>query len=294
LSTRVITSQRPQPPSASPVTPVSLWPVLVAYLVAFFLVLLAGTVYVVVPGVPRSGWDPVRLADEATKFAFTASGLLGVALVSAVTLGLVTLATARLMGRDVVARLNLRRTRARPLGLAAAVAGVAGLSLACGSAAQLAGLGKEGVTASIALALRSSDPLRMGLAVLILGVAPAFAEEGFFRGLMMTRFRARWSRWPAIVVTALAFGIFHIDPVQGSEAFVAGLFFGWVVERLGGIRPTIVAHAVNNGLFVLVASLTGHDDEPTRGAIRGMLVAGLALCGGAIAVIRSGHARTPS
>jgi len=72
---------------------------------------------------------------------------------------------------------------------------------------------------------------------------------------------------------------------------MAGLFFGWVAERLGGIRPTIVAHAVNNGMFVLVASLTGHDDEPTRVATLGMLTAGVAICGGAIAVIRSRHAR---
>jgi membrane protease YdiL (CAAX protease family) len=146
------------------------------------------------------------------------------------------------------------------------------------------------VTASIAQALRSSNPLRMALAVLILGVAPALAEEGFFRGLMLTRLRARWTRWPAILVTALAFGVFHVDPVQGSEAFIAGIFFGWVVERLGGIRPTIVAHAVNNGVFVVVASLAGTDDEPTRAATLATLLAGAAVCGGAIAVLRSRHA----
>ena len=277
-----------EPPARS--SPGALWPVFVAYGIAFFLVLLAGTVYVLVPAIPRSGWDPARLADEASKFAFTPAGLLGVALVSAVMLALVTLVTARLLGGDVAARLNLRPTRARPLGIAAAVAGLAGLSLACGSAAHLAGLGKEGVTASIAAALRSSNPLRLALAVLILGVAPAIAEEGFFRGLMLTRLRARWSRWPAIVVTALAFGVFHVDPVQGSEAFVAGLFFGWVVDRLGGIRPTIVAHAFNNGMFVLLASLQGPDAEPTRAATLGTLAAGLVLCGGATALIRSRHA----
>jgi membrane protease YdiL (CAAX protease family) len=272
----------------------ALWPVFVAYLVAFFLVLVAGTLYVLVAAVPRAGWDPVRLADETTRFAFSAPGLLGVALVSAVMLALVTLGTARLMGGDVAARLNLRPTRARPLGIAAAVVALAGLSLACGSVAQLAGLGKGGVTASIATALRSSNPLRMAVAVLVLGVAPAFAEEGFFRGLMLTRLRARWSRWPAIVVTALAFGVFHVDPVQGSEAFVAGVFFGWVAERLGGIRPTIVAHAVNNGMFVVVASFAGHGDEPSRVAALGMLAAGVAVCGGATALLRSRYAVLPA
>ena len=267
-----------------------MWPVFVAYLVAFLLAFVASATYLLVPAVWRAGRDPARIASETVTFAFSAPGLLGAALVSAVMLTLVTLGTARLMGGDIATRLHVRRTRARPLGVIAAVLGLAGLSLACGSAAQLAGLGKAGVTESIALGLRSSSPTRILLAVLAIGVAPAFAEEGFFRGLMQTRLRARWPRWPAIVVTALAFGAFHVDPVQGSQAFIAGLFFGWVVDRFGGIRPTIAAHAFNNSAFVVVASLGGPDDPATRTAAIGVLLGGLAVAGGAIAVIRSRYA----
>src|SRR6202035_178129 len=67
--------------ATSPGPPVDrppLWPVFVAYGVAFLAVLAAGTVYVLVSAIPRSGWDPVRLAHEAAKFAFSAPGLLGV------------------------------------------------------------------------------------------------------------------------------------------------------------------------------------------------------------------------
>ena len=273
---------------AAPAPRPPLWPVFVAYVAAFFLVLIASAAYLVIPSILRAGWNPARVADEAATFAFSAPGLLGAALVSAVMLSLVTLLTARLMGGGVAARLG--PTRARPLGIAAAVVGLAGLSLACGSAAQLAGLGRAGVTEQIALALRSSNPLRIVLAVLCIGVAPAFAEEGFFRGLMQTRLRARWSRWPSIVVTAMAFGAFHVDPVQGSEAFIAGVFFGWVVDRFGGIRPSIAAHAFNNAMFVLFASLAGSDDEGTRPVTVGVLVAGVVACAVATAVIRSRHA----
>ena len=230
----------------------ALWPVLVAYAAAFVLALVASTAYILVGAFPGSGGDVARLASEATRFAFSAPGLLGAALVSAVVLGLVTLVTARLLGGGVAARLRAGPTRARPLGVAAAAVGLAGLSLACGSAAELAGLGHGGVMESISLALRSSDPSRIALAVLAIGIAPALAEETFFRGLLQTRLGARWGRWPAIVATALAFGVFHVDPVQGSLAFVAGLFLGWVVDRFGGIRPCIAAHAVNNAMFVAV------------------------------------------
>lgn len=282
--------KQPARVQAAPVSRPALWPVFVAYVAAFFLALIASAAYLLIPSFWRAGWNPARVADEAATFAFSAPGLLGAALVSAVVLILVTLVTARLMGGGVVARLGTGPTRARPLGIAAAVVGLAGLSLACGSAAQLAGLGKAGVTEQIALALRSSNPLRIVLAVLCIGVAPAFAEEGFFRGLMQTRLRARWRRWPAIVVTALAFGVFHVDPVQGSEAFVAGVFFGWVVDRFGGIRPSIAAHAFNNAMFVVFASLAGSDDEGTRPVTIGVLVAGVVACAVATAVIRSRHA----
>ena len=268
----------------------ALWPVFVAYVVAFFLSLIASAVYLLVPAVWRAGWNPARLADAAMTFGFSAAGLLGAALVSALVLVAVTFVTARLLGGGVAARLGAGPSRARPLGIAAAVVGVAGLSLACGSAAQLAGLGKAGVTESIALALHSSNPLRIVLAVLCIGVAPAFAEEGFFRGLMQTRLRARWSRWPAILVTALAFGVFHVDPVQGSEAFVAGVFFGWTVDRFGGIRPSIAAHAFNNAMFVLFASLSSTDEQGSRAVTLGVLAGGLAACAGAAAVVRSRHA----
>jgi membrane protease YdiL (CAAX protease family) len=268
----------------------ALWPVFVAYVTAFFLALVASSVYLLVPAIWRAGWNPARVADEAMTFAFSAPGLLGAALVSAVVLIAVTLVTVRLMGGGLAARLGAGPTRARPLGVAAAVVGLAGLSLACGSAAQLAGLGKNGVTESIAHALHSSNPVRIVLAVLCIGVAPAFAEEGFFRGLMQTRLRARWSRWPAILVTALAFGAFHVDPVQGAEAFIAGVFFGWVVDRFGGIRPSIAAHAFNNAMFVVFASLAASDDQGTPAVTVGILVGGLVACTAATAVIRSRHA----
>jgi uncharacterized protein len=268
----------------------ALWPVLAAYLAAFVLVLVASGVYVLVAAIPRAGLNPERLAEEATRFALSTPGLLGGALVSAVVLALVSLVAARLMGGGLAARLRTGPTRARPLGIAAAIVGTAGLSLACASAAELTGRGKGGVMEAIALALQTSNPLRIVLAVLAIAVAPGFAEETFFRGLVQTRLRERWRRWPAIVATAVAFGVFHLDLVQGSLAVIAGIFFGWVADRFGGIRPTVAAHAVNNTMFVLFASLASRDQHPSRVENVVVLLAGAAVCAGATAVIRSRHA----
>lgn len=290
-----------QPAPSVPVRRPALWPLLLAYLAAFLFALVASAAYIVVAVLPHARTGIVGIADDAARFALSAPGLLGSALVDAAVLAVVT-GTAGLLMRPkqggtraarLVSHLRLGPTRATPLGLAAAVVGMAGLSLACSAAANLVGVGHEGVMESIARVLAASSPLKLVLALFAIGVAPGFAEEGFFRGLMQTRLRARWGPWPAIVLSAFAFGLFHVDPLQGSLAFVAGIFLGWVVERFGGIRPSIVAHAVNNAMFVLLASFADPVEHATRAATIGTLAAGATVCAGAIAVIRSRFAVLP-
>ncbi len=241
---------------ASPARP-AIWPVLVAYLGAFVLALGASAAYILFAVLASAKGGALGIADAAERFALSAPGLLGSAAVNAAALLGVTLGTARLLrtvGTPPVGLLRLGPSRATPLGVVAAATGMSGLSLACGSAVELAGVRDEGVMASIAGALSGSSPLRTLLAVLAIGVAPAIAEETFFRGLFQARLGARMPAWAAIVLTALAFGLFHVDPIQGSLAFFAGLFLGWIVERVGSVRTTIAAHGVNNAVFVVIAS----------------------------------------
>jgi len=144
-----------------------------------------------------------------------------------------------------------------------------------------------------ALAVSLQDPSagRFAAAVFAIGVAPGFAEETFFRGFLQTRLTASWGSWPAIVVTAAAFGLLHLDPVQGSLAFVAGLFLGWVVERLGGIRPSILAHVTNNAIFVALAAF-GSTGQASPAAQIVVIAAGTCVCLGAIALLRSSRSVT--
>jgi membrane protease YdiL (CAAX protease family) len=274
---------QPAPTASRP----ALWPVLAAYLAAFVLAMGASIAFVLVAVAGRAGGSATRLADEAMRFALTAPGLLGAAFVDAGVLVGVTLVAARFMGGGMQARLRLGPTRATPLGVGATVVGMAGLSLACGAAADLLSVGHGGVMEAIASALRSSDPRRVLVALLAIAVAPAIAEEGFFRGLLLTRLRARWGRWPAIVTSAGAFGLFHVDPVQGSLAFVAGLFLGWAADRFGGIRPTMVAHGVNNAMFVLFACLASSDEQGTRTEAAVTCIGGAMVCAACVALLRS-------
>lgn len=76
-------------------------------------------------------------------------------------------------------------------------------------------------------------------------IAP-IAEEFVFRGLVYRRARAyRGVKW-GIFLSALLFGIFHLNMVQGIFAFLLGLFFAWMYERTQTLIVPIVCHAAAN------------------------------------------------
>jgi membrane protease YdiL (CAAX protease family) len=251
------------------------WPALVAYAVGFFATLAASTGLLLAVGAARVRGPWPAILEEAQRFAVSGAGLTAQAALSAAALAAVAAAGARLLGPDIAAQLRLGTTRASALGGAAAVVGTVGLSLSCGAATDLLGARRGVVMEGISRAMRTQGYSAFVLAVVAIGVAPAIAEEAFFRGLIQGRLVAAWGRVPGIVGAALTFGLIHIDPVHMTLALVAGLFLGWAAERLGGIRPTMLAHAVNNSMFLALAMLQPADVSSRVARI-------VALCGGVI------------
>ncbi|MGH7270501.1 MAG: lysostaphin resistance A-like protein [Polyangiaceae bacterium] len=269
------------------------WPALMAYAGAFVLAFATSTGLVFAVAFARTRGRPSGLMEETAKFALSAPGLMAVALANAAVLFAVALVGARIQGRGVVARLGIGPSRASPGGVLAAVAGIIGLSFSCGAACDLAGLHVQGTMEAMAEALRSPTPDRLALELLTIAVAPAIAEETFFRGMLQARLTASWGLWPGIVATSLAFGIFHLDPVQGSMAFLAGLFLGWAVERLGGVRPSVLAHGINNAAFIGLASV-GVQERGSRSLEFAIFGAGAAVLLASVAALRSSRACDPS
>ena len=85
--------------------------------------------------------------------------------------------------------------------------------------------------------------------VLMVGLAPV-AEELFFRGMLFSGLRDRMSPWPAALLAGLIFGSIHAP--SGLTAVVPlaalGVMFCWLYERTGSLWPSVIAHAINNGL----------------------------------------------
>jgi membrane protease YdiL (CAAX protease family) len=230
-----------------------------AYAAAFALTFVSTSGVVLLVGAWRVAGQPALIEGAARRFALSASGLMACAFIEAVVLVAVAFGASRARGATVEV-LRLGPSRASGLGRAAAALGLVGLSAAGGAAIELIqshGLRDDhGVTETFAVALEGATPLRLVLALIAVGLVPAFAEEVFFRGFLQTKIAQQWGRVPAVVASAAAFGFFHFDLAQGAVAFLAGLLLGWATDRLGSIRPCIAAHATNNALFVALAAMS--------------------------------------
>ena len=101
-------------------------------------------------------------------------------------------------------------------------------------------------------------------AVGIMGLAlfGPLLEEVLFRGAIQGALMRYFGRpWPAIVVAALVFGIFHMNPVQIVYATLLGIVLGWIYYRTGSLLSVIVGHVLNNSLAVVTTVAFGATDE---------------------------------
>lgn len=83
------------------------------------------------------------------------------------------------------------------------------------------------------------------LALYSIFIAP-ISEELIFRGVTMKYARKAMPFFLANILQAFLFGVFHGNVVQGTYAFVVGLFCGYVCYRGGSIYLSILFHMLFN------------------------------------------------
>jgi membrane protease YdiL (CAAX protease family) len=86
-----------------------------------------------------------------------------------------------------------------------------------------------------------------------LTIFPAIAEELVFRGVLTRALAGRLRADTAIVISAVAFGVYHINPSQMLSTFVLGLVLGFLTLRAASIVPAMIVHFLNNSIAVLLA-----------------------------------------
>ena len=228
-------------------TPPRLWTVFAAYLVAFVAIV---TLSLVAAGVLRSMYPDVP--DPALFEGLP--GLIAGGLASSLALLLTVLLFNRPL-EPVLLRLVPGWETGRAL--AVMIVGMLALGQCLDSLTTLAGLGDKGTLAAIRSVLADAAGPELFLAVLVISVVAGSAEELFFRGYMQTRLGQRLPPVVAVVVTSVAFGLFHLEWLHALLAFVLGLYLGCITAVAGSALPTIACHVINNALFTVLTALVG-------------------------------------
>lgn len=84
-------------------------------------------------------------------------------------------------------------------------------------------------------------------------VAP-IVEELMFRKLLLDRLR-RLGELPAILLSGIAFGLFHMNILQFFYATVLGFLFAYVTIKTNRIRYSIILHMMINSIGIAIAPL---------------------------------------
>lgn len=96
----------------------------------------------------------------------------------------------------------------------------------------------------------------MFLQILSAGIFGCIVEEVSMRGVVYLRMKRYWGKQRAMILSALVFGIYHLNVVQAVYAFVLGLFFAWLYERYDSLWAPCIAHMSANLFIILLAEST--------------------------------------
>lgn len=100
--------------------------------------------------------------------------------------------------------------------------------------------------------LTVNKPLIVSGVMLLLVVGAPLGEELFFRGLLVDLLNERFGAKRAIFFAALLFAALHFYVLQFIPVLLAGIILGILFIRSENIYISIIAHAVANGLTLLV------------------------------------------
>jgi membrane protease YdiL (CAAX protease family) len=90
------------------------------------------------------------------------------------------------------------------------------------------------------------------LLLLSTGIMYPVLEEVIFRGFIFNELKKNISTTKAIGIQAFLFGLLHLNLIQGSYAFLLGLFFAYIYLWTGSIWAPIVLHIGLNTYTVIM------------------------------------------
>lgn len=89
------------------------------------------------------------------------------------------------------------------------------------------------------------------LLLMAFAITPALVEELFFRGFVLSGLASNVGRITAVIVVALAFGLFHYSAHRMFITTALGLVLCLLAIQYRSIWPGMLAHMMHNGLSIL-------------------------------------------
>jgi membrane protease YdiL (CAAX protease family) len=83
-------------------------------------------------------------------------------------------------------------------------------------------------------------------------IATPIVEETMFRGLLFAALAQWLPAWLAVLISSLAFALWHHEPYRIVPLTIMGLGLAYIYYRSGTLWAPIAAHAVNNWLALTI------------------------------------------
>ena len=80
-------------------------------------------------------------------------------------------------------------------------------------------------------------------------------EELVFRKCIYTWLKGRIPVRPAMVLSAVLFGLYHGNLSQGIYGFLMGLFLAWAMEKFETVKAPIAVHVGANAAAVIIGNI---------------------------------------
>jgi len=111
----------------------------------------------------------------------------------------------------------------------------------------------EKVFSDYAEVLESLTDANIIVALFFMVIVAPVSEELIFRGVILHRGGSCYPFWPANILQAVLFGVYHANLVQGIYAALIGLILGAVCHKFGSIYASIALHMIINASSLLMA-----------------------------------------
>ncbi|MCR4650386.1 MAG: CPBP family intramembrane metalloprotease [Lachnospiraceae bacterium] len=105
-------------------------------------------------------------------------------------------------------------------------------------------------------------------------LAPIY-EEIAIRGIVLRKSERVFGVFGCMIISAILFGVLHMNIIQGLYVLPMGLFWGYVSFRYRSVIPAIICHIINNSIGVFIPE----NLDPVIGGV------GIVLIFGAVAVV---------